>query len=112
MTNLSIGDLIMDNFGRECIVYRKERRPSAKWLAAQDDERVRQSLGPWWAALPLDGGAIIVPDELGVVIRRATIDDLLKVMLSMQSEHAGNVTLMEIFQRLRAAPTLKANHSS
>ncbi|WP_172204464.1 hypothetical protein [Niveibacterium sp. COAC-50] len=106
MKSLSIGDLIVDNFGREGIVYSKERRPSAKWLAEQEDSRVKQSPGPWWRVLPLDGGAAIVPAELGTFVRRASIDDLLKLVLAQQSEHAGTVTLLELFKALskQAAP--------
>lgn len=100
MQNLSIGDLIVDNFGREGIVYSKERRPSVKWLAEQEDVRVQQSAGPWWKVLPLDGGAVIVPAELGTFLRRANVDDLLKVMGSQQTEHAGTVTLVELFKQL------------
>jgi hypothetical protein len=100
MPSLSIGDLIADNFGRECIVYSKERRPSAKWLAEQEDARVQQAAGPWWKALPLDGGAVIVPDELGIVVRRATVDDVLRLMESQQTEYAANATLVELFNRL------------
>jgi len=101
MQNLSIGDLIVDNFGREGIVYSKERRPSAKWLAEQEDSRVQQSAGPWWKVLPLNGGAVIVPTELGTFVRRATIDDLLRVVEVQQTEHAGTVTLVELFTQLR-----------
>ncbi len=100
MRSISIGDLIVDNYGREGLVYSKERRPSAKWIAEQEDVRVHESAGPWWKVLPLNGGAVIVPAELGTFLRRATVDDLLKVMSTQQTEHAGTVTLLELFKQL------------
>jgi len=111
MPPLSIGDLIADNWGRECLVYSKERRPSAKWLAEQDDARVQLAAGPWWKVLPLDGGAVIVPDELGTVVRRATVDDLLRLMESQQTEYAGNATLVELFQALRTTTQAPVRHN-
>ena len=111
MPNLSIGDLIIDNFDREGIVYSKARRPSAKWLAEQEDVRVQKSPGPWWTVLPLDGGAVIVPTELGTFIRRATIDDLLRVMRAQQTEHAGTVTLIELFEHLDPKQPKAGRHS-
>lgn len=101
MPSISIGDLIIDHLGREGLVYSKERRPSAKWLAEQEDVRVRQATGPWWKVLPLEGGAVIVPAEMGALVRRAHVDDLLKLMGSQQTEHAATVTLVELFAQLR-----------
>lgn len=100
MQTLSIGDLIVDNYGREGIVYSRERRPNAKWLANQDDVRVQNAEGPWWKVLPLDGGAVILPEDLGNFIRRATVDDLQKLVRAQQSEHAGTVVLTELFKLL------------
>lgn len=102
MQSLSIGDLIVDNFGREGLVFARERRPSAKWLAEQEDVRVRRSKGPWWKVLTLDGGAVILPAELGTFLHRATVDDLLKVMSAQQTEYAATATLVELFKQLSA----------
>ena len=35
-------DLIIDNFDREGIVVERARRPTASWLADQEDVRVRE----------------------------------------------------------------------
>ena len=68
----------------------------------QEDVRAQRTAGPWWKAMPLDGGAVIVPDDLGTFVRRATVDDLTKLMEAQQTEHAGTVTLVDLFQRLRS----------
>lgn len=102
MPNLSAGDVIVDNHGRECLVYSKDRRPSAKWISEQEDVRVQQAAGPRWRAVPLDGGAVIVPDDLGVFARRATVDDLTRLMESQQTKHAGTTILVDLFQRLHS----------
>lgn len=102
MKTLSVGDLIIDNIGRVGLVYSKERPPSAKWLAEQEDVRIQHSTGPWWKVLPLDGGAIIVPAELATFLRRASVDDLLALARCQQNEHAGTATLVELFERLSA----------
>lgn len=102
MLILSVGDVISDNYGRECLVYSKDRPPSAKWISEQDDVRVQQATGPWWRAMPLDGGAVTVPDDLGTFARRATVDDLIRLMESQKTEHAGSAILSELFQRLRS----------
>lgn len=99
--SISIGDLVLDSFGREGIVFAKQRRPSAKWLAEQGDSRVQQSAGPWWTVLPLSGGSVIVPSELGTFVRRATVDDVLQLIEAQQTEHAGTVTLVSLFEPLR-----------
>ena len=103
MPNISIGDLITDNFGRECLVFSKERRPGAQWLAEQADSRVQKAVGPWWKAFPLTGGAVIVADELGEVVRRATVDELLELIESQSSEAAGHAMLIDLFQQMRVA---------
>ena len=105
MPILSIGDVIIDNYGRECLVYSIERRPSAKWLSEQEDVRAHQATGPWWNAKPLNGGAVLVPDDLGTFVRRATVDDLIKLMEAQQTEHSGTATLVDLFQRLRPRQT-------
>src|SRR5690606_3777524 len=112
MQSPSTGDLIVDNFDREGIVYSKERRPSSQWLVEQEDVRVQQSAGPWWKVLPLSGGAVIVPAELCTVLRRANVDDLLKVMNAQQTEYAGTVILGELFKELSPKqPKAGANHA-
>jgi hypothetical protein len=111
LPHISIGDLIVDNLGREGLVYAKERRPGAKWLAEQDDVRIRQSAGPWWKVLPLDGGAVIVPSELGTFVRRANVDDLLHLMSSQQTEYAAMGTLVELFKQLRQQQSKPASSS-
>jgi hypothetical protein len=103
MPSLSIGDVILDNWGRECLVYSTERRPGATWLSQQEDVRVQQAAGPWWKALLLDGGVAIVPDELGAFVRRANVD-LTRLFESQQTEQAGAATLVDLFQRLRPKP--------
>jgi hypothetical protein len=101
MTILNIGDLVVDCYGNEGIVLSTERRPSAAWLGEQSDERMRKAVGPWWNVLPLDGGAVIVPDDLGRFVRRATIDDFLQLIDAQQNEHAGQVTAIELLRNLR-----------
>lgn len=101
MTILNIGDLIVDCYANEGIVLSVARRPSAKWLGVQEDERMRNAVGPWWNVLPLDGGAVMVPDDLGKFVRRATVDDVLKLVDAQQSEHAGQVTAIELLKNLR-----------
>jgi hypothetical protein len=103
MPRLSIGDLITDSYGRECLVVAKERRPDARWIAQQEDVRMRQAAGAWWKAIPLDGGAVIVADELGTFLRRATVDDVVRVLQVQQTDHAATVTLVDLFDRLRSA---------
>ena len=102
MPTLSIGDVIIDNYGRECLVYAEDDRPGTKWISEQEDVRVQQAIGPWWRAMPLVGGAVIVPDDLGIFSRRATIDDLTMLMESQQTHQAGTATLVDLFQRLRS----------
>lgn len=101
MSNLFVGDLILDNHGRECLVFAREMRPSTEWLAEQDDSRIREVEGPWWKAMPLSGGSVIVPNELGAVVRRANVDDLLKLVESQSSEAVGQAMLAELFQQLQ-----------
>ncbi|AXQ27969.1 hypothetical protein D0B54_04440 [Solimonas sp. K1W22B-7] len=102
MKTFSIGDLIVDNLGREGICLCPEKRPNRQWLAEQEDARMSQATGPWWNVLPVAGGAVIVPEDLGAFLRRATIDDVFQLMESQQSKHAGQYTLDELFQRLRS----------
>ena len=113
MTTLAIGDIIKDNHGREGIVFAIERRPGAKWISEQEDARVPHAAGPWWKVLPLDGGAVIVPDDLGVFVRRATVDDLLQLVELQQTDHGGRVTLLDLLEQLRRkqAPVRRPNNS-
>jgi hypothetical protein len=103
MATLNIGDVIIDNHDRVGIVFSKERRPSMQWLAQQNDVRTQTAAGPWWKVLPLTGGAVILPDDLGTFVRRATIDDVLSLFDSQYNAHAGQVTLIELLQELRRA---------
>lgn len=100
MTSLAVGDLIRDNLGREGIVLASARRPSAKWLADQNDVRMRSASGRWWRVVPLDGGGVCVPEDLAVVVRRATVDDILSVMRN-DSNDGGEAFLRHLFAGLR-----------
>jgi hypothetical protein len=44
------------------------------------------------------------PGELGRVVRRVSIDDLLQRMRAQQSEHSATLTLFELLKQLDAAP--------
>jgi len=99
MPQFSIGDLVCDNLGREGIVFSPSKRPSMKWLNEQEDARMPSASGPWWNVLPLDGGGVLVPEDLAVVVRRATVDDVARVMASDRTD-GGQATLRHLFDRL------------
>lgn len=101
MTSLSVGDLIQDNLGRAGIVLSRSRTPSVKWRNAQDDQRMRVTEGIWWRVVPLDGGGILVPEELAHFLRRANVDDIVKVM-DGDSTDDGQATLLFLLAELRA----------
>lgn len=94
------GDLILDNYQREGIVLSRAQMPDKRWIQLQEDIRVRDSDGPWWNVLPLDGGGVLVPEDLASFVRRATVDDLLRVVESDATD--GNATLIHLFNELRS----------
>lgn len=101
MPKLAVGDLILDNLGREGVVLAPSHSPSPKWLADQDDLRTRSAAGPWWKVAPLDGGGVLVPEDLAVVIRRASVDDVVQLMNSDTSDN-GAAILQHLFAELRS----------
>ena len=101
MSGLAVGDVIRDNLGREGIVLERARAPNVGWLAEQDDLRVRSAAGPWWNVVPFDGGGVLVPEDLVLVLRRATVDDVVRVMESDMTDD-GRSTLLFLFSVLRS----------
>lgn len=75
------------------------RRPSDKWLQDQDDSRMLLAAGPWWRVAPLEGGGVLVPEDLATFQRRATVDDVIAVMAS-DSVDGGMSTLRFLFEQL------------
>lgn len=74
--SLNIGDLIIDNRGRECIVIAESPPPTDSWLNQQNDSRVRSMKNcRWWQAVPDTGGGVCVPEPLAQHLRAATIED-------------------------------------
>jgi hypothetical protein len=102
MSALRVGDVIRDNLGREGLVLAPGRRPTSKWLQDQEDTRMVAAVGPWWKIAPFDGGGVLVPDDLAVFLRRATVDDVVLVM-ACDSVDSGNSTLRFLFGQLAAA---------
>jgi hypothetical protein len=90
-------DLIIDNFNREGIVVERAKRPTASWLADQDDVRLRALAADtvWWTVLPISGGAVIVPEPLAQFIREATIEDAMRAA-EYANEHALR-TIAQLF---------------
>lgn len=101
MKTIAVGDLIRDNLGRQGIVIEPARKPDRKWLAIQDDQRMRSAGGPWWRVCPLDGGSTLVPEVLAKRIRRAHVDDIAKVMESDSTDN-GRKTLLALFDTVRS----------
>ncbi len=102
MRALAVGDLVRDNLGRKGIVIERARKPDSKWLAAQDDRRMRGAVGPWWHVVPLDGGDALVPEDFAKRIRRATVDDVVKLMESDTTD-SGRATLQFLFAGIRSS---------
>ena len=90
-------DLIIDNLNREGIVVERAKRPTASWLADQDDVRVRALPADtaWWKVLPIRGGAVIVPEPLAQFVREGTIEDAMKAVEGA-NEHALR-TIAQLF---------------
>lgn len=102
MSTLRVGDIIRDNLNREGLVLSPGRRPSSKWLSDQEDSRMRSAVGPWWKVAPFDGGGVLVPEDLALFQRRATVDDVLLVMANDSTDN-GFSTLRHLFDQLAAA---------
>lgn len=102
MKSLATGDIIRDNLGRLGLVLEKARKPGAKWLAEQNDAQMRTASGPWWHVVPLDGGGVLVPEDLARHLRRATVDDVLKV-INTDDNDGGQATLYHLFKSLQSA---------
>lgn len=73
MSKLSIGDLIIDSYGRECPIACEERRPSGKWLAGQGDRRIQHSGWPLVESNAFGRGCRCSPRWL--VLRASTASD-------------------------------------
>lgn len=99
MRTIGVGDVIRDNYGRLGLVLEKGRKPGVRWLAEQEDQRMRTASGPWWHVAPLNGGGVLVPENLAGRVRRATVDDVLKVM-SADENDGGQATLRFLFKSL------------
>jgi hypothetical protein len=102
MAKLKVGDLIVDNHGRKGIVAERATKPPMSWLRAQTDTRMRSARGPWWDVFPLDDGAVLVPDSLARRLRRATVDDVVTLMDSDDTDD-GSATLRHLFTNIRAS---------
>ena len=89
-------DLIVDNWGREGIVAKRARKPSASWLSGQLDDKMRQLPKDtiWWEVLNFRGGAVIVPEPLAQFVREATIED------AMRAAQCANQPALDILKRL------------
>ena len=97
---ISIGDLIVDNYGREAIVLSSDKHPDKKWLAIQEDPRMQLLRDDrWWLAMPLDsGGAVCVPESLAKVLRKATLEDAAGLV---EREPSTYVSLVPLFPELK-----------
>lgn len=86
---LRVGDLIRDNYGRQCIVGEvdHETHHEEGWIAGQRDKRIQELSEDeiWFEAYPLDGGSVCVPQSLCERIRRATLDDFKVAMANANS---------------------------
>ncbi|MGH8865819.1 MAG: hypothetical protein ACREVZ_14440 [Burkholderiales bacterium] len=103
---LAPGDLIRDNLGRECVVLERAKQPDKKWLAFQDDERMRKvRTRVWWHAMPLDGGGIIVPEVLATFIRHIALDDALTIIAADKDDYYAMVRLFPELESMGLEPT-------
>ena len=99
-----MGDLILDNYGREGIILSPQKAPDKKWLALQEDTRMA-GLGadPWWGVMPLtSGGFVNVPESLATFIRRATVDDAAGIVALRESSYPS---LAPLFPALPKPPS-------
>jgi len=98
---IAIGDLIIDNYGREGIVLARDKQPGPDWLAIQEDTRMPAlASGTWWLVMPVDsGGGVSVPESLATFVRRATLEDAARVVAVRASSH---VSLVKLFPDLKA----------
>lgn len=103
---LSVGDLILDNYGREGIVLSSQKPPDTKWLALQEDTRMTGLRAePWWGVMPLtSGGFVNVPESLATFVRRATVEDAAGVVALRESSY---VSLAPLFPALKKPPSDK-----
>ena len=101
---LSVGDLILDNYGREGIDLSLQKAPDKKWLALQEDTRMAGlRAGPWWGVMPLtSGGFVNVPESLATFIRRATVDDAAGIVALRESSYPS---LAPLFPALPKPPS-------
>ncbi len=79
-TPVRLGLLVRDALGRQGIVCSRRERPSEDWISEQlnaDDIRKLAPDVPWWGVMPLDGGLVLVPEPMLVVIRPASYEDFL-----------------------------------
>ena len=78
-----------------------EPRPSAKWLAEQQDSRWRDHAdGQWWSVAPLHGGLLLVPRALLRSFGRAGREDGLRAV-DYANEHSRR-TLAALFPEIVA----------
>ena len=93
-----MGDLILDNYGREGIDLSLQKAPDKKWLALQEDTRMAGlRAGPWWGVMPLtSGGFVNVPESL------ATVDDAAGIVALRESSYPS---LAPLFPALPKPPS-------
>jgi len=98
---ISVGDLILDNYGREGIVWSSQNPPDKKWLALQEDTRMAGlRADAWWGVMPLaSGGFVNVPESLATFVRRASMEDAAGIVALRESSYAGLVPLFPTLQK-------------
>lgn len=97
MDEIELGDVVVDNHGREGIVIREDPTPGPRWLADQEDERMR-AVSPgarWLAILPLTGGLTLCPESLLQRVRNANESDILNA--AEAANEPGVRYLVELF---------------
>ena len=106
---IKLGDVVLDNYGREGIVVREEPSPPQGWLMSQADERLHR-LGHserWLGILPFTGGLVLSPESLTERLRAAQREDLLRAVETANSH--GVRYLVELFPTL-AGDALGSDH--
>lgn len=79
-SEMSIGSVVRDRFGREGIVCSKEANPPRDWLNEQVGADKIKAYGPdvrWWGVMPFAGGYLLCPEPELEWLRSATYDDFI-----------------------------------
>ena len=96
---LSVGDLILYNYGRVGIILSPQKAPDKKWLALLQEDTRMAGLGAdaWWGVMPLSsGGFVNVPESL------ATVDDAAGIVALRESSYPS---LAPVFPALPKPPS-------